>query len=88
MKWTNFWKVPIAKAHSQENVCSEKHCTSKKNEFVVKKLHRKRTPGPNGFTGDFSKHFMKKWCQSYSKSFKKYKMGKYFLAHSMRPSLH
>lgn len=31
------WKVQIAKSHSQENVCSEKHCTSKENEFAVKK---------------------------------------------------
>lgn len=54
------WKLQISKAHSQENVCSEKHCTIKENKFVVLKLHHERTPGPNGFTGDFSKHFMKK----------------------------
>lgn len=57
-------------------------------EFVVKSLHAKKTPGSDGFTGEFLQIFKEKIILILHKLFQAIEEEANFPAHSMRPALH
>lgn len=52
---------------------------------IIKNLPIKKTPGLNGFIGNFFLHLKRKYYQSCINSFRKYKKKEQFLIHFIRP---
>lgn len=53
MKWANSLKD---KAHLRRNRQHQQPVSRKEITFVIKSLPTKNTPGPNDFTGNYTKH--------------------------------
>ena len=59
--------------------------TRNKIEEVIKTLPTNKSPGPDGFTGEFYQTIKRIWCPSSLNSFKRLKKKEYSQRHSMRP---
>ena len=59
--------------------------TSTEIEAVVKNLPKNRSPGPDGFTGEFYKTFREELISILLKLFQNLQREKHFPTHSMRP---
>lgn len=60
---------------------------SKDTEPVIKSLLTKKSPGQNGFTGEFCQTFILELIQIFTNSLNKQKRRELFLTHSMSPTL-
>ena len=59
--------------------------TSPEIEAVIKNLPQNKSPGPDGFRGEFYQTFREELMLSFQRSFKKLQRKELFQAHSMRP---
>ena len=59
--------------------------TSTEIEAVIQNLPKNKSPGPDGFTGEFYQIFRKELMPIFLNSFKKLQGKEHFQTHSIRP---
>ena len=84
-KWTNSWKDTIFQLNQEVSGNINRPITSNEIETVIKNLPTSRSPGPDGFTGEFYQTFREELTPSFSNSSKKLQREKHSLIHSTKP---
>ena len=82
-KFLERYNLPRLNQEEIENMNSP--ITSDKIETVIKNLPTNKSPGPNGFTGDFYQTFREQLTPSFSNSSQKLQRKEHSQTHSMRP---
>ena len=78
-------KYNFPKLNQEEIENLNKHITSTEVEAVIKNLPKTKSPGPDGFTGEFSQTFREELMPILLKLFQNLQREKHFPTHSMRP---
>ena len=76
-------KYSLPKLNQEETENLNTPITSTEIETVITNLPKNKSPGPNGFTGEFCQKFREEL--TYTNSSRKLKRKVNFQAHSMRP---
>lgn len=77
----------LPRLNREEIVHLNRLTTNKEIESIIKNLLTKKSPGLDGFTGEFQQIFKQKQYQSLKKNFFKWERREQFLSHSMKPAL-
>ena len=78
-------KFNLPRLNQEETEIMNKPITSPEIEAVIKNLSKNKSPGPDGFTGEFYQTFREELMLSFQRSFKKLQRKELFQTHSMRP---
>ena len=82
-KFLERYNLPRLNQEEIENM--NRPITSIEIETVIKNLPTNKSPGPDGFTGEFYQTFREKITPSFSNSSKKLQRKEYSQTHSTRP---
>ena len=78
-------KFNLPKLNQEEIEIINNPITSTEIETVIKNLSKNKSPGPDGFTGEFYQMFREELMPILRNSFKKLQRKGHFQTHSMRP---
>ena len=78
-------KFNIPRLNQEEIEITSNPVTSTKIEAVIKNLPQNKSPGPDGFTGEFHQTFREELMPTLLKLFQKLQRKEHFQIHSMRP---
>ena len=78
-------KINLPTLNKQEIEIMSNSITSTEIESVVKNLPKNKSPGPDGFTGEFYQTFREELMPIFLKLFPKLQRKEHFQTHSIRP---
>ena len=78
-------KFNLARLNQEEIEIRDNPITSTEIETVIKNLSKNKSPGPDGFTGEFYQAFREELMPILLKCFKKLQRKEQFQSHSTRP---
>ena len=82
-KFSEMYNFPRLNQEELENI--NRQITGNEIETVIKNLPTNKSPGPDGFTGEFYQTFREELTPSFSNSSKKLRREEHSQTRSMRP---